>query len=253
VMEGDRRGMDGGFSLNLNPSWSLNASVTSERNNPGADPLETRASNDVQSLDAQWTVKAGFTLKAGLSHAEQEAASAQGALVPFANSRREGAFAGLDWAIGAKAALALSVQFDKLEGTGSSTSTGHSTTLIFGGAFQEPERVRLAPTFSYSKSTDDVTGLDSKVASAFLNADVTLLRKWLNLALNGGYNRMEAPGMDALTSTNVDAALQYSLTPYLEQAFHRGQAMLALRFRYTRVQTLPEADRRASLTLNFSF
>jgi hypothetical protein len=91
------------------------------------------------------------------------------------------------------------------------------------------------------------------VASAFLNADVTLVRKLLNLALNGGYNRTEAPGMAAMTSTNADVALQYFLTPYLERQVHRGQAVLALRFRYTRVQTLPEADRRASLTLNFSF
>lgn len=253
VMEGDRRGMDGGFSLNLNPSWSLNASVTSERNNPDADPLESRARNDVQSLDAQWMAREGLTLKAGLSRAEQEAANPQGALVPFANSKRGGIFAGLDWALGAKGALAFSVQFDKLEGTGDSPSTGRSTTLMLGGAFQEADRVRLAPTFSYSKSTDDLTGLDSKVASAFLNADITLLRKWLNLGLNGGYNRLEAPGMEAMTSTNADASLQFFLTPYLERKFHRGQAILALRFRYTRVQTLPEADRRASLTLNFSF
>jgi len=253
VMEGDRRGVDGGFSLNLNPSWSLNASVTSERNNPNADPLESRARNDVQSLDAQWLATTGLTLKAGLSRAEQEAASPQGSLVPFANSKRGGVFAGLDWALGAKGALALSVQLDKLEGTGDSTSTGRSTTFMLGGAFQEPDRVRLAPTFSYSKSTDDLTGLDSKVASAFLNADITLLRKWLNLGLNGGYNRLEAPGLEAMTSTNADASLQFFLTPYLERQFHRGQAILALRFRYTRVQTLPEADRRASLTLNFSF
>lgn len=64
---------------------------------------------------------------------------------------------------------------------------------------------------------------------------------------------MEAQGLSAVTSTNADAALQYYLTPFLAKAFHRGQAVLALRFRYTRVQTLPEADRRASLTLNFSF
>jgi hypothetical protein len=253
IMEGDRRGADGGFSLSLNPAWSLNASATSERNNPNADPLETRASNDVQSLDARWTPKAGLTLKAGLSHAAQEAGTPMGALVPFANSKRAGFVTGLDWAMGTKGALTFSMQFDKLEGTGASTTTGHSSTLVLGGSFQEPDRVRLAPTFSYSKSTDDLTGLDSKVASAFLNADVTLVRKLLNLALNGGYNRTEAPGMAAMTSTNADAALQYFLTPYLERQVHRGQAVLALRFRYTRVQTLPEADRRASLTLNFSF
>ncbi len=253
VMEGDRRGLDGGFSLNLNPAWSLNASLTSERNNPGADPLETRASNDVQTLDAHWTPQAGFTLKAGLSHGEQEAATSLGSLVPFANSKRQGAFTGLDWAMGAKGALGFSVQFDKLEGTGASTTTGRSTTLILGGSFQEPDRIRLAPTFSYSKSTEDGTGSDSKVASAFVNADITLVRRLLNLALNGGYNRMDAPGMVAMISTNLDAALQYQLSPYLERQFHRGQAVLALRFRYTRVQSQPEADRRASLTLNFSF
>lgn len=253
VMEGDRRSVDGGFSLTLDPSWSVNLSATSERNNPNADPLETRATNDVQTLDAHWTLKEGFTLKAGVNRAEQEAGSTGGALIPFANSKRSGFFTGFDWALGAKGALSFSAQFDKLEGTGSSTSSGRSTTLILGGAFQEPDRIRVAPTFSYSKSIEDVSGLDSKVASAFVNADITLVRKWLNLALNGGYNRMEAPGVDAMTSTNVDAALQYFLTPYLERQFHRGQAVLALRFRYTRVQSLPEADRRASLTLNFSF
>ena len=253
VMEGDRRSMDGGFSLTLNPAWSLNLSATSERNNPNADPLETRATNDVQSLDGHWSPVTGFTLKAGLSHAAQEAGSPKGALVPFANSKRSGLFSGFDWAMGAKGAVAFSVQVDKLEGTGVSTSTGRSTTLIMGGAFQEPDRIRLAPTFSYSKSTEDVSGQDYKVASLFLNADVTLVKKRLNLALNGGYNRMETPGVQTMTSTNADAALQYYLTPYLERQFHRGQAVLALRFRYTRIQSLPEADRRASLTLNFSF
>ncbi len=252
MMEGDRRGIDGGFSVNLNPTWSINASASSERNNPSADPLETKASNDVQSLDAQWTPATGFTLKAGVSHAAQEAATA-GALVPFANSKRTGFFTGMDLAMGAKAALGASLQFDKLQGTGASTATGRSTTLILGGAYQEPDLLRLGPSFSYSKSTDDLTGQDSKVTSLFLNADVTLVRTWLNLALNGGYNRMEAPGLAAMTSTNADASLQYSLTPYLERQFHRGQAVLALRFRYTRVQSMPEADRRASLTLNFSF
>ena len=252
VMEGDRRGLDGGCSVNVGTTWSLDASFTSERNNPGADPLETRARNDAQTLDAHWSVREGVTLKAGLSHAEQEAGT-QGTPVPFANSKRAGVFTGLDLAMGAKAALAFSVQFDKLEGTGTSSSTGRSTTLILGGAFQQPDLLRLAPTFSYSKSTEDGTGVDSKVASAFLNADVTLVPKWLTLALNGGYNRTEVQGAPAVTSTNADAALQYALTPFLERSFHRGQAVLALRFRYTRVQTLPEADRRASLTLNFSF
>jgi hypothetical protein len=252
VMEGDRRGFDGGFSLNLNPSWSLNASATSERNNPNADPLETRARNDAQTLDAQWTLRPGLTMRAGLNRGEQEA-GASGSLVPFANSRRSGVNAGLDWAPMATAALSCSAQFDKLEGTGASTSTGRSATLTFGGAFQVPNHLRLAPTLSYSKNTEDGTGQDSKVINAFLNADVTLVQKWLSLALNGGYNRTDASGMAAVTSTNADAALQWFLTPYLDRSFHRGQAVLALRFRYTRVQTLPEADRRGSLTLNFSF
>jgi hypothetical protein len=253
VMEGDRRGLDGGLSLTLNPAWSVNVNATSERNNPSADPLETRASNDVQSLDAHWTPGAGVTLKAGFSQAEQTAAAASGSPVPFANSKRSGVFSGLDWALGAKGALAFSVQFDRLEGTGSSTATGKSTTFVLGGSFQQPNVLRLAPTLSYSKSTDDDTGQDSTVASGFLNADITLVQKVLNLALNGGYNRMEAPGAPAMTSTNADATLQYFLTPYFERQFKRGQAVLGLRFRYTRVQSLSEADRRASLTLNFSF
>lgn len=253
VMEADRRGANGGFSLTLSPAWSFNANATSERNNPSADPLETRARNDMQSLDARWMPVTGLTFKAGLSRAEQEAATPQGAQVPFANSKRSGIFGGLDWALGPQGALALSVQLDKLEGTGTSTTVGRSTTVILGGAFQVPDRLRLAPTLSYSKSTDEVSGQDSKVASGFLNADITLLPRRLNLALNGGYNRLEAPGIPVTTSTSGDASLQFQLTPYLERQLHRGQAMLALRYRYTRVQTLPEPDQRASLALHFSF
>jgi hypothetical protein len=252
VMEGDRRSMDGGFSLNLNPSWSLNANATSERNNPNADPLETRAHNEAQTMDVQWIPAAGFTVKAGLNRGEQVAGTGADPLIPFANSKRSGVNAGMDWAPGANAALSLSAQLDKLDSTGTATTTGRSTTLTFGGAFQVPNHLRLAPTLSYTKNTEDGTGQDSKVVSAFLNADVTLIQKWLSLALNGGYNRTEAAGVDS-TSTNADAALQWFLTPYMDQSFHRGQAILALRFRYTRVQTLPEPDRRASLTLNFSF
>lgn len=253
MMEGDRRSADGGFSLTLDPAWSLNVSATSERNNPNADPLETRAQNDVQTLDGHWTPATGFTLKAGVSNAAQKAGSLADPLIPFANSKRSGAFTGFDWAMGAKGAVAFSVQFDRIEGTGASATTGRSTTMILGGSFQQPDVIRVAPTLSYSKSAEDGTGQDYSVASLFVNADVTLVKKMLNLALNGGYNRMDTPGAGVMTSTNLDAALQYYLTPYLERQFHRGQAVLALRFRYTKIQSLPEADRRASLTLNFSF
>ncbi len=253
VMEGDRRGVEAGGSLMLDPRWSLNASLTSERNNPNANPLETRSRNDVRNVDARWTALEGFTLKAGLTQGSQEAASPLDASVPFANSDRTGAFGGFDWSLGMKGAMTFQVQLDRLEGTGVTRTQGRGTTVTLGGSFNEPDRVRLAPTFSYAKNTDDLTGSETKVSSAFLNGDITLLPKQLVLALNGGYNRTEAPAMDPITSTNVDAALQYFLTPHLEQRFHRGQAILALRYRMTRMQGLPEADRRTSLTLNFSF
>lgn len=253
VMEGDRRGMDGGMSLNLGSKWSINASFTSERNNPNADPMETRARNDAQSLDAQWSPGHGVTVRFGLSHGSQEAGTPSGSLVPFSDSRRAGAVAGMDWALGAKGSVSFSYQYDRLEGTGANTSTGRSSTLMLGGSYWEADLMRISPSLSFAKSTDDITGQDSKVFSAFLNSEVTLVKKWLNLALNGGYNRMDAPGLDAMITTNVDAALQYNLSPYLQSLPRRGQAQLALHFRYTRVQILPEADRRASLSLNFAF
>lgn len=253
VMEGDRRGLEAGGSLTLAPTWSMNASLTSERNNPNANPLETRSRNDVRTLDARWTALEGFTLKGGLSQGSQEAASPMDASVPFANSDRRGAFGGFDWTLGAKGAMTFQVQLDRLEGTGATKTQGRGTTVTLGGSFTEPDRVRFAPTFSYAKNTDDLTGSETKVSSAFVNGDITLLPKALVLALNGGYNRTEAPGMAAISSSNLDAALQYFLTPHLERRFQRGQAVLALRYRMTRVQGMPEADRRASLTLNFSF
>ncbi len=251
--EGDRRAMDGGFTVSLSPSWAINASAVSERNNPDGNPLETKATSDTQNMETQWMARPGFTVKAGLSHAKQTSAESDGYQVLFANSQHSGIFTGFDWAMNPNSALTFNVQFDRIEGTGAYASTGRSTTAILGGSFLVPERFRIAPTVSYSCSKEDGTGADSKVASLFLNSEITLIQKRLILALNGGYNRTESGGMDAITSTNADAALQYHLSSFLDQAFHRGQAILALRFRYTQSQLLPEADRRASLTLNFSF
>jgi len=253
VLAGDRRGVEAGASLTLDPRWSLNASLTSELNNPSGNPLETRARNDARTVDARWMAREGLTLKAGLTQGSQEAANPSDPYVPFASSDRLGLFGGFDWTVGVKGAVTFQVQLDRLEGTGAAPSQGRGTTVTLGGSWLEPDRLRVAPTFSFARQRDEVLGLQTDLASAFLNGEVTLVTRQLILALTGGWSRTRSTGMDPASSHNVDAALQYHLTPHLEKRFQRGQAMVALRFRLARLPGLPEVDRRTSLTLNVAF
>lgn len=253
MMAANRRGASGGFSLALDPAWSLNANLMSERSNPDPQPYESKARNDQRSLDARWTVAEGFTLKAGLSQGEQWAENHLNLYAPYSNSRREGVFTGFDWALGLQGAVMFQAQADRIQGTGALPSQAHGLTLTMGGSFTEPNRLRLSPSLSLVRSTDDLTGMETRMTTGFLSGDVTLVPRLLVLVVNGGYSRTELPLQPAFSNTNGDFALQYFLTPWLEQQFQRGQAVLALRYRVTRTPGAPESDRRATLTFNISY
>jgi len=252
VSEGDRRGFDGGFSVAMG-RWSLNGNAVSERNNPGADPLEMRAKNDLQTLDLRFGVAPGFSLRAGLSRAQQEAGSTANPLIPFASSRRDGLYAGADWALSSDAALTLTAQGDRLLGTDGAQAVGRSTNVTFGGNWNLNHRVRLAPSVSWSKITDSSTGEDTKNLSSFLNADFTFIPRTLNLALNGAYNRTQLVGGGALASTSGFLSLQYHFDSLLERRWGGGRAALSLQGRYLHRQDLVKDETRLTLALNFSF
>lgn len=253
VMAANRRGVNGGFNVAIAPTWSLNASVSSERVNPDPQPFESKARNDQRSLDARWTLAEGFTIKGGLSQGEQWSENPVNIYAPYSNSRREGIFTGFDWMLGLRGAVMFQAQTDRIESTGALPTRAHGLTVTAGGSFTEPNRLRISPSLSLVRSTDALTGLETRMTTGFLSGDVTFVPQRLVLVLNAGYSRTALPLQPIFTSSNGDFALQYFLTPWLEQRFQRGQAVLALRYRVTRIPGLPEAERRATLTFNISY
>lgn len=249
ILAGDRWGLDGGLGVSFS-RWGFNLNAVSERNNPGGNPLETKAKHDVQNLDARWTGLPGLTFKTGFSHGEQEAEDPNNLQVPFANSRRVGAFAGLDWAFGTSGALTIQVQSDRLRSTGQVDTTGRSTTVTLGGAYAIGERLRMSPSFTWSRISDDATQEETRVTGAVLNGTLTLLANTLTLTFNGAYNRTQLPSGTAPWSSTVDGVLQYALDGHLGG---RGRAVLALKGRYINRQDVPVHDHRLFLTLNFAF
>ena len=175
------------------------------------------------------------------------------ALIPFASSQRRGTTAGLDWTFAPVGMVSLNLQADHLESTGPVHSQGRSETASLAVNLAWPDRLRLSPTVSLSRTLDEVTGQETRNASVFLASTLTFAPQLLSLALNGGYNRVGLIDGSVQESVSGDGAFQFQLDRYLAKAFGGGNCMLALRGKYLRRQDLPTSDRRVSVTLNFVF
>lgn len=245
---GDRVGIDGGVSLSF-PDWSLNANVVNERNNPGGSLMDPKAVNQTQTLDERWIFSQVASFRFGLSRGHQESGAQANPQIPFSDSDRLGRFVGLDLVFGPAASLSATYQRDSLES--SSGDTGQSATELLSGSFRLGPRCHVSPSLNWTRTESDPGAQVTRIFSAFLSTDTTLVPDALTFALTGGYNRTTLPAGTILRSTTGDAALQFLLNRFLP----KGSCVLGLRGRYTRQDTPGQpvlTDNSVALTLNFS-
>ncbi len=252
VLATDRHAFEGGLGYSAG-AWSLNLNAQDERNNPDGNPLETRSRNAVRGLDLRYAFLPNASLRFGATRSEQISVGAVNALIPFASSTRKGGSMGLDWTFSALGMFSLNAQLERLRSLGAMDAAGRSETCSLALALTWPDRLRLAPNLSLSRTLDELTGLQTRNASAFLGATATFVPGLLSLVLNGGWNRLELSDGTVLATSSGDGALQWQIDRFLAKAFGRGACMLALRGRYLRRLDLPNSDRRVSITLNFAF
>lgn len=252
VLATDRHAFEGGLGYSAG-AWSLNLNAQNERNNPDGNPLETRSRNEVRGFDLRYAFLPNASVRFGATRSEQVSVGAVNALVPFASSAREGGSVGLDWTFSSLGMFSLNAQTERLRSLGAMDSAGRSENYSLALALAWPDRLRLAPNLSLSRTLDQRTGLQTRNASAFLGATATFVPGQLSLVLNGGWNRLELSDGTVLATSSADGALQWQIDRFLARAFGRGACMLALRGRYLRRLDLPNSDRRVSITLNFAF
>ncbi|MBK8571995.1 MAG: hypothetical protein IPN91_04970 [Holophagaceae bacterium] len=248
---GDRRVFDSSVALNR-PTWGLSATATDERTNPTGRVNLSQAWNQSQSLDARVVLNPTATWRVGLRAGRQAAEVVANPFIPFSNSERTGVVTGFDLVLPPQVVLTFNAQFDQLQSTGYTRSTGSSKALSLGGNLGLGTWGRLSPNLSWSRILSQPGDQQTTIANAFLNAQFSLIPGTLQLLLNGGASRTVLSTGTTLNAATAEGTLGLTLDPYLRNL---ARGSLGLKARYTRNPDFLGIveDNRLFLLLNLSY
>jgi hypothetical protein len=226
----DRRVADASLSLNQ-ARWGLSASASDERTNPNGQVNLSQAHNQSQSLDARWLVIPMVTWRVGLRAGRQEGGIVANPLIPFSNSERTGFVTGADLNLPPTLMLTFNAQFDHLQSTGFTSTTGSSRSLSLGGNLALGTWARLSPNLAWTRILSQPGDQQTTTSNAFLNAQFSLIPGRLVLLLNGGGSSTTLATGASLHATTAEGTLGYTLDPHL---WRQAKGNLGLKVRYTR-------------------
>ena len=127
--------------------------------------------------------------------------------------------------------LTFNAQFDQLQSTGYTRSTGSSKAVSLGGNLGLGTWGRLSPNLSWSRILSQPGDQQTTIANAFLNAQFSLIPGTLQLLLNGGASRTVLATGTTLNAATAEGTLGLTLDPYLRNL---ARGSLGLKARYTR-------------------